>query len=163
VLSELGQATASIAQGIINSYNRALAAEVYSAWIEQRSTLGRQSSLRTLWEDVNRWAEARAHERAGMISATEYGRWFNRGVLDFLSHNEELLGSDATVYVTPDECLCSLCATVVAGSPYTLAEAQQLGLPLHPNCVHFAELSMSPVADLAVDVLWTAQLADVAA
>jgi len=163
VLSELGQETASIAQGIINSYNRALAGEVYSTWIEQRSTLGRQSSLRTLWEDINRWAEARAHERAGMISATEYGRWFNRGVLDFLEHNQAFLGGETSVYVTPDECICSLCTTVVAGSPYTLAEAQQLGLPLHPNCVHFAELSMPPVAELMLDAVWAAQLANVAA
>lgn len=158
VLSELRQEADSIAQGVIETYNRDLAAEVYAVWLEQRSTLGRQSSLRTLWEDISRWAEARADDRADMISTTEYGRFYNRGVLDFLSRNKEALGSNVKAYVSPDECQCLACLALVQGNPYRLDEAQMLGLPLHPRCIHFLSLELEP-AGLATNALWTAQAA----
>lgn len=136
VLAELRQQTDSIAQGIVNTYNTDLAAEVYTTWIEHRGTLGRQSSERLLWEDINSWAEARADNRAEMVAVTETGRFYNQGVKDFMAQNASRGLTVVRVYVTPDECQCNGCLELVQDGPYTPEEAAGLNVPLHPRCVH---------------------------
>lgn len=157
VLAQLRERSSQTAYGIADTYANDLAAEVYTTWLEHRSAYGRQSSRRLLWEDVGRWAEARADARADMVSTTEVGRFYNLGVLDFMRRNPALTRQVARVYVMPDECECSRCQELVGDNPYTPEEAMTLNIPVHPRCVH--ELSVEwEAVDAAGDVgLWTAQ------
>ena len=159
VLVELEAESGTIAAGIANTYNRDLAAEVYTEWIELRAERGSQMSRRWLEEAVDRWATGRAAWKAEQIALTEINRWWNRAAFDFAERNADRGLVVTHVYVTPDECVCDACLDLVAGNPYTLAEAAGLGLPLHPKCVHFAELSWEPADVQTLANLWFAQAA----
>ncbi len=165
VLAELRTRTDDIAQGIANTYNRDLAAEVYSTWIEHRSAYGRQSSERLLWEDINRWAEARADDRADMVSTTEIGRFYNAGVSDFMTRNEaQGYITVELVDITPDECQCMACLRMIQDGPYTMEEAVQLDVPLHPRCIHLLSPRLVVLSKAEADpTLWWAAQQDEAA
>jgi hypothetical protein len=96
-----------------------------------------------------------------MISTTEFGRWFNRGVLDFMNRNADSLGA-VRVYVSPSECECLVCLAIVGDNPYTPDEANTLGIPAHPRCVHYLSIVVEQGNVGASATLWAAQLDEAA-
>lgn len=155
VLTELEQATLALAQQIVDTFNKDLAAEVYANWIEHRSTLGRQSSLYHLAQEIERWATSRAQWKADQVALDVVGRFYFAAILAFLERNPDL-AADIEGWVQPDECVCQACQLLVDGNPYRGDEIATLGLPLHPNCVHDVQIVYSGVV---AAVLWRAQAA----
>lgn len=155
VLYRIDDEVQKAAEGIANTYNSDLGGAVYEAWIEGLATRGRQMSAYHLDNSVMAWSEHRISWKTKQIADTESTRWFNQAVKDFNEHNYSWLPG-VKFYVTPDGCKCDGCKALVDGNPYTMDEAQQLQVPLHPNCVH----SILPVYNASEQVshnLWTAQ------
>jgi 2'-5' RNA ligase len=156
VLAQLREEAASTAAGIANTYDRDLGGVVYQEWVDLRAERGAQMSRYWLEQAVEEWGMGRAAWKAEQIAATEINRWWNRAGIDFTTRNTELgLLRVQRAYVTPDECQCAACLALVAGNPYSMAEAALLNLPLHPHCVHFVNYVWEDVAPSGQ--LWAGQ------
>src|SRR5260370_27322208 len=153
VLDDLRHSALIDAGQMADTYNSALANQVYGQFIAMRSDLGTESSTFNLDQAVGQWAEKRAEWKAEQVAITTSNGSFNQAVQDFVRNNP---GSGLTAHVTPDDCVCAGCQSLVDAGDMPIEEAMALDLPLHPGCVHEIQVNYDQTWDTSGDV-WAGQ------
>lgn len=126
ILARLQQRADAAARSIVNAYHADLEKK-----LESWASRGIQPDIGML----KQWAKDRSGWKSTQIGVSETA-WTQYGAtLDTYQRNGM---DDLLVWVEPEGTVCAVCAQIVAGNPYTVAQARGLDLPVHPNCPHIA-------------------------
>lgn len=169
VLNQISQDAQTAAQQIAATYNRDLASQVGSAWLEAAAGqapldeslfAGKTGSAAQIWANltaqqreqavsdaVSQWADDRAGWKADSIAMTEANDAYTNAVMDFASQNGGL-----SVRVVPDDCSCAGCLDLVQLGDISMDDAQDIDLPLHVGCIHSLEVNYDAAS--VPDDLW---------
>ena len=130
------------AQSVADTYNRELINAIYRI-IEETPTANRW----VIASRVQAWATARKGWKEGQIGNTETFTIANEARLQFYQYNK----------ITEPEAwfgyslICPLCQDIAAKNPYTVAEAERIGLP-HVGCKDWWHIK--PGEMVSCDELW---------
>ena len=129
-LRAIAQHAQKIAEGVVNTFNYDLAAEILSIGEDYK-----QANRNVYTSRLYKWESARAKYKYAQISGTETSWGINSAKEAFHSYNAALR---AQAEVVPKDTKCPICAGYVARNPYrSMADLyRQCQLPAHPNCPH---------------------------
>jgi 2'-5' RNA ligase len=152
VLAQLRQEANTSSAQILQTYNRDLASEVYTQYIELRGTLGRQTSEYQLDQATQTWIDDRAEWKAKQVAANEFGAAYSAGLGDFLSQNS----LNPMGHVEPPDAQCTICQEAIDMGTAPADELNSI-IPPHIGCshevvLHWEEGAVDPGADV-----WTGQ------
>lgn len=88
-----------------------------------------------LADKLNAWLKARSRWKSEQISTSEISEPWNDAV--YAIDEKLAITNERDYIVSPDACVCNVCADMVSNNPYTYDEATNLNVPAHPGCVHF--------------------------
>lgn len=146
VLRSLKARAGRDAAGVVRTYNRELKNKIINLHREDDGSLS-DTSLERWWVDRD---VVKAEQIALMTEMNGQGL----AARDFLARNKARLGGTATV--TPNDASEPLCAALL-GKTYSFAEARQIILPLHVNCVHGWAMEYDTIPEGAGGMLWLGQ------
>lgn len=159
ILDRLREASNSAAAGIRDTYNRDLAGEVYTRYVELQATLGRQTSTYQLDAVVQQWLDRRSGWKSEQIAKYEYNQSYNAAVQAFVAFN----GGVDLGQVQPQYAQCLKCQEMVAMGTVPMDQLMALDLPPHPGCEHWIVPVWREDALREATSLWRAQAGDIGA
>lgn len=120
-----------VIEGVVKTYEDELD-NAYSNALEQAANLPESERLAEVKRIMNEWADKRAEWKASEVAGHEAANGYHEGMFAHDSVN----APDTMYEVQPTTTNHEACAEIIANAPYTLDEAQNITLPLHPNCPH---------------------------
>jgi hypothetical protein len=146
LLAGFQQQADAAANGIIETFNRDLATQVGSSWIDLSAQRGTQMSQQWLSDATSSWVSDRADWKAEQIAITESTSAWGDAQQDWQDRNPQAV---SMVRVTPDTAACQDCQDAVDayGDWTDPSDFDDPGFPLHPNCLHSLDYQAADVTD----------------
>lgn len=140
---------------IADTWNRDLASQVGSQWIDLSAQRGRQMSRAWLADSIQDWTSGRAGWKSEMWARSAYMTAFNQANLDFQLRNKTAKQGR----IIPGDAECHLCQSLVDtyGKWTPLNQLDASAVPAHPQCVHSVEYDDRTSGMGSLRKLWSAQ------
>jgi hypothetical protein len=145
LLAGFQQDADAAAAGIAETFNRDLATQVGTSWVDLSAQRGTQMSRQWLDDATNQFITGRSDWKAEQIAITESTSAWSDAQQDWSDRNPQAI---AQVRVTPADAVCAICqAAVDAYGEWTDAADFDGFDPPHPGCVHSVEYQAADLPD----------------